>query len=233
MPAKKLSRCPHCLTYMYDPVHGCQVCGYVARKRSSFPIFRFGVLGIILVLFAVWQLGFFPKLPYSGKAVQLLSGQHETKAAATAKPTEIPVILPLETSSASEAESALPIESTEATVMPADDLASAATAEPAVTITPTKAPFLCNGVTTRIPYGEWGGITPGGVSSNLRPDPSTEGASRGVLRPGMSFVVVSQEPVCSLGFLWIEVEVEETGQRGWTVEAKGSQYWLAPADNNG
>lgn len=218
---------------MYDPVHGCQVCGYVARKKSSLPIFRFGALGIILVLFAVWQLGFFPELPYSGKAVQLFSGQHQAEPTATVQPTEVPVILPLEAASAPEVKSALPIESPEATGMPVDALASAAAAEPAVIITPSKAPFLCNGVTTRIPYGEWGGITPGGVSSNLRPDPSTEGASRGVLRPGMSFVVVSQEPVCSLGFLWIEVEVEETGQRGWTVEAKGSQYWLAPADHNG
>lgn len=232
-PSQKFSRCPHCLSYMYDAEHGCQVCGFIVRKKSKRPLYLFGILFLLLAAFVVWQVGLIPGLPYSGKAVSLL-GKNEAEvtpaAAATAEVTIMPLD-PVEPAGMSDSELTDPAAEAETAGQTQQAAVLSATPTvPAITATPSKAPFLCNGVTTRIFSGQKGGIIPSGTSSNLREAASTEGPSQGVLKPGMTFTVIGEEPVCSQGYLWIEVQIDDTGQSGWTVEAQGNVYWLNPIE---
>lgn len=232
-PSQKFSRCPHCLSYMYDAEHGCQVCGFIVKKKSKRPLYLFGILFLLLAAFVVWQVGLIPGLPYSGKAVSLLA-KNEAEITTTPEATAEVTILPLDSvDTAGMSESELTDPAAEAETAGQTQLTavlSATPSTPAITATPSKAPFLCNGVTTRIFSGQQGGIIPGGTSSNLRQAASTDGPSQGVLKPDMTFTVIGEEPVCSQGYLWIEVRIDDTGQSGWTVEAQGDVYWLTPIE---
>ena len=232
-PSQKFSRCPHCLSYMYDAEHGCQVCGFIVKKKSKRPLCLLGLLFVLLVAFVVWQVGLIPGLPYSGKAVSLL-GINEAKITTTPEATSEIAIMPLEAVDAAVmGDSGLEDSTGEAEASGQTQAGLMLSATPtglAVTVTPSKAPFLCNGVTTRVFPGQQGRIIPGGTSSNLREAASTEGPSQGVLKPGMTFTVIGEEPVCSLGYLWIQVQIDDTGQSGWTVEAQGDVYWLTPIE---
>ncbi len=184
----------------------------------------------LLILFILWQFGVFPGIPYGGKAIALIVGESIATQTTTVQSISAEAILPLASVDAEAVESMTTLtEEAAAFVQPEADTVVSVMTE--VMATPTKAPALCNGIPSRIGKGMQGQIHSGGVSSNLREAPSTDGPSLGVLKPEMTFVVESDEAVCALGYLWIKIRINETDETGWTVEAKGDQYWLTPVNN--
>ena len=77
---KKLSRCPRCMSFLYDPETGCQFCGYQEKKPTRIKMGRVLLIFLIIVFifFVLWQFGLIPFLPGGGKLVSI---QIEKKAA--------------------------------------------------------------------------------------------------------------------------------------------------------
>ncbi|MEO8613285.1 MAG: SH3 domain-containing protein [Chloroflexota bacterium] len=87
--------------------------------------------------------------------------------------------------------------------------------------------FYCAGAPApRLTVGDSGQVTPGD-SNNLRTEASTSGASAGKIPGGAAFEVLDG-PVCADGYVWWQINYD--GQVAWTVEGKGTEYWLEPGD---
>jgi hypothetical protein len=70
-----------------------------------------------------------------------------------------------------------------------------------------------------------------GSPNNVRSKPSNSADLVGTIDPGTVVVIGKRDPVCADGFLWWQVEPRGAPEpHGWTVEGKGSDYWLAPLE---
>ena len=77
---------------------------------------------------------------------------------------------------------------------------------------------------SRLVVGQTGRVTPGDPN-NLRAAPSLQAQLLGQIPGGGAFTVISG-PQCGDNMAWWEVDYN--GQRGWTVEGRGSTYWTEP-----
>jgi hypothetical protein len=69
-------------------------------------------------------------------------------------------------------------------------------------------------------------VTEGGSANRLRSEPSSDGKLVGTAEPGITLDRVLAGPACKDGDVWWLVE--SGGARGWTIEARGSDYYLEP-----
>lgn len=70
----KILRCPNCLSYLYTETAGCQKCGYVSAEKKPKPFsLPLALIGALLMVFVVWQLGFLPFLPSPGRLTEDIS----------------------------------------------------------------------------------------------------------------------------------------------------------------
>lgn len=70
-----------------------------------------------------------------------------------------------------------------------------------------------------------------GSPNNVRSQPSKSADLVGTIDPGTVVYVNRVDPVCADGFLWWQIVPRDSnGPRGWTVEGKGADYWLAPLE---
>lgn len=114
---------------------------------------------------------------------------------------------------------------------------------PGVPSTSTPTPFptlfgtngeICPGSPpTRLAVGIPGRVELGGVNNRLRDKPSVgEGQVTAQLAPGTEFQIIGGPTCDEVDFIrWWEVDVK--GQKGWTAEGEGEEYYLAPLDGSG
>ena len=213
----KFSRCPKCMSYLYDDAQGCQNCGFIKKGTSRKGFWIFGFIFLLLVFFIFWQLGLFPAIPYGGKAaklipVQLQSEPTEPEISVTVEETPL-ALIPVE------------VEQATATIFETDS--------PTATITPipqtaTPTPFQCNGIENRLLAEQRGMVVPGGNPGKVRSAPDTGSETLKVLYANLPFTVLSDDPVCTSDYLWVKIRMDNDDVEGWTVEADRNGYWLSP-----
>ena len=77
----------------------------------------------------------------------------------------------------------------------------------------------------RLQVGGTGRVVAGGFPSNVRSQPTIDGAFLGEMQPGGAFLVL-EGPVCATTLLWYRVD--HNGLIGWAAEGGGADYWLEP-----
>ncbi len=100
---------------------------------------------------------------------------------------------------------------------------------PTVTLTPTvDTAFRCGEMRHQFDPGQSGTLGTISGSIKVRSEPSTTSTQMAMLRHGMTFILLDDEPVCDGTYLWIKVFLMDTNEEGWIVEADQRVYWTVP-----
>ncbi len=253
IPGKKLQRCPRCMSFLYDEKTGCQYCGYKETNSKNSKVGSILLIFAVLVIlfFICWQVGLLPFLPFNGKMVSLLASSN-TEVAGTEVITEQPAGKLIKDLLSAD------IEATDNVSMDMNSIQEVPTVENQVP--PAKpegasagnngmgpgagennlpAPpmnddsdFICNNQVTQFRPGMRGKIISGNASNKLRKEPTVDSDEISILTQNTTIEILNTDPVCSGGYLWRKVKIEQNGILGWTVEGDGSSYWLQPVEEN-
>ncbi|HWQ47251.1 MAG TPA: protein kinase, partial [Longilinea sp.] len=95
-------------------------------------------------------------------------------------------------------------------------------------LTPLDTYPACSGaLMSRLHPGDHAQVSNNGVASTMRQDPNTSAEIIDFLSPGLTVEILAG-PTCSDGYVWFQVQSDQSTTSGWTVESDSTSYWLIP-----